>query len=356
MPSQMTVLSMTRSVNSPKFESDDALRRSTEPPELWLVRLFGALVLHLLLLAGVRSAWVQVSVPKGGEGGTIEFVEVGSVESDGAIDPSPKAEGVAPLPTVKLPPGEPTTPDQTEIVSKPLNVLPSPSPSAPPSPNPIEPSQPAESPKLIAQPKPQPKPIAQPKPQSKPIAQPKPQPKPIEQPKPQPKPIEQPKPQPIGPVGSGVTLPPVPKPQPNGGGGGGGGGDRKAAIGLRDFNPIPCLKNCEYQTYKIVQAPNQPVTIGIPTSQAELPPGGVVVDVQFLVDRPADAPAILAKEGLNVQAQDVKLTPEQQQILSEAVRLLLAQCQFELIFQAETDMVNRPSQYELKAQVQVTVL
>jgi hypothetical protein len=140
MPSQMTVSSMTRSVDPPTFESDDALRRSVEPPELWLVRLFGALVLHLLLLAGVRSAWVQVSVPKGGEGGTIEFVEVGTVESAAAIDPSPKAEGVAPLQNLK--PGQiAADPDQTTIVAKPTNALPSPSPSAvEPTPLPVEPS------------------------------------------------------------------------------------------------------------------------------------------------------------------------------------------------------------------------
>ncbi len=157
MPSQMTVSSMTRSVNSPQFESDDALRRSVEPPELWLVRLFGALVLHLLLLAGVRSAWVQVSVPKGGEGGTIEFVEVGAVESETAIDPSAKAEGVAPLQNLK--PGQITSdPDQTMIVAQPTNALPSPSPSVvEPAPQPIEPSPTtasSPSPKATASPSP----------------------------------------------------------------------------------------------------------------------------------------------------------------------------------------------------------
>ncbi len=140
----MTVSSMTRSVDPPIFESDDALRRSAEPPELWLVRLFGALVLHTVLLFGVRSAWVNVSVPMGGEGGTIEFVEVGTVESDAAIDPSPKAEGVAPLQNLK--PGQiASDPDQTTIVAQPLKPLPSPSPSiVEPSPLPVEPPKPNE--------------------------------------------------------------------------------------------------------------------------------------------------------------------------------------------------------------------
>jgi hypothetical protein len=140
MPNPMTVSSMTRSVDPPIFESDDALRRSVEPPELWLVRLFGALVLHTVLLFGVRSAWVNVSVPMGGEGGTIEFVEVGTVESDAAIDPSPKAEGVAPLQNLK--PGQiASDPDQTTIVAQPLKPLPSPSPSiVERSPLPVEPS------------------------------------------------------------------------------------------------------------------------------------------------------------------------------------------------------------------------
>jgi hypothetical protein len=144
MPNPMTVSSMTRSVDPPTFESHDALRRSVEPPELWLVRLFGALVLHTVLLFGVRSAWVNVSVPMGGEGGTIEFVEVGTVESDAAIDPSPKAEGVAPLQNLK--PGQiASDPDQTTIVAQPLKPLPSPSPSiVERSPLPVEPPKPNE--------------------------------------------------------------------------------------------------------------------------------------------------------------------------------------------------------------------
>jgi outer membrane biosynthesis protein TonB len=209
MPSQMTVSSMTRSVDPPTFESDDALRRSVEPPELWLVRLFGALVLHLLLLAGVRSAWVQVSVPKGGEGGTIEFVEVGTVESAAAIDPSPKAEGVAPLQNLK--PGQiAADPDQTTIVAKPTNALPSPSPSAvEPAPQPIATPQPIEQPEPVKpEVKPSSKPVESPQqPSVKPTVKPsiKPTVKPSTKPtaKPSTKPTE-----PIDrPVASGGQLP-----------------------------------------------------------------------------------------------------------------------------------------------------
>ncbi len=218
MPSQMTVSSMTRSVDPPTFESHDALRRSVEPPELWLVRLFGALVLHLLLLAGVRSAWVQVSMPKGGEGGTIEFVEVGAVESDAAIEPSPKAEGVAPLQNLK--PGQiAADPDQTTIVAQPTNALPTPSPSVvepSPEPLPIEPT---------------PQPIAPPEPvkpevklSSKPVESPKqpsvkPSVPPLTKPsaKPSIKPAVKPSPQPTQSIERPVESErPLPTPEPKG--------------------------------------------------------------------------------------------------------------------------------------------
>jgi hypothetical protein len=127
------------------------------------------------------------------------------------------------------------------------------------------------------------------------------------------------------------------------------------------LNPIPCLNNCEYQTYQVVQAPNpnQPVMITIARSMGDLPAGVMVADIQFLVNRPTNELVMLAKDGLlTVQAQDVKLTPEQQQSLNEAVRLLLEQCQFKLTFLAITDMQKRnlPPQFELKAQVQIQVL
>jgi hypothetical protein len=196
MPDNMAFSRMTPSVDPPTVESNELLRRSVEPPELWLVRLFGALVLHLVLLFGVRSVWVKISVPETLEPGAIEFVEVGTVEAESPIEAvNSKATGAAPLQALKPPPvAEPSVPDQTEVVA-----------SQPP-PQTVVPVPPVE-PVPVEQPKPQP--IEQPKPQPKPIEQPKPQPKPIEQPKPQPKPIEQPKPQPkpTGPVGSVVQLP-----------------------------------------------------------------------------------------------------------------------------------------------------
>jgi outer membrane biosynthesis protein TonB len=164
----------------------DVLRRSVEPPELWLVRLFGALVLHLLLLFGVRSAWVKISVPEKADAGAIEFVEVGTVEAESSIDAvNSKATGVAPLQSLKPPVATPSTPEETAVVSS--RPLPSPSPQTVVPVPPVEPSS-------VEPPKPQPKPIEPPKPQPKPIEQPKPQPKPIEQPKPQPKPVEPTKP------------------------------------------------------------------------------------------------------------------------------------------------------------------
>jgi hypothetical protein len=240
MPNPMTVSSMTRSVDPPTFESHDALRRSVEPPELWLVRLFGALVLHLILLAGVRSAWVSVSVPKGGEGGTIEFVEVGTVESDVAIDPSPKAEGVAPLQNLK--PGQiAADPDQTTIVAQPSNALPSPSPSVvEPAPQPIEPPKPIEKPKPIEPSEPV-KPEV--KPSSKPVESPqKPSVKPSVKPAVKPSVKSSVKPtQPIDrPVESGQKLPdPVigggggGQSDPANGGGGGGGGQTVPMLGIQ---------------------------------------------------------------------------------------------------------------------------
>jgi hypothetical protein len=158
---------MTRSIEPTTVEPGDALRPAPEPPELWLVRLFGALVLHTILLFGVRSAWVKIAVAPPGEGGTIEFVEVGTVETDNQSN-QPKAEGVAPLRSLKL--GAPVKstlePDQAEVISQ-ATPLPSPSPEPSPSPQPVEPAKPEP-------PKPKPDPPVKPKPD--PPVKPKPDP------------------------------------------------------------------------------------------------------------------------------------------------------------------------------------
>jgi outer membrane biosynthesis protein TonB len=202
MPGHMTFASMTRSANPDTFEPNDALGRSSEPPELWLVRLFAALLLHTVLLFGVRSAWVKIAVPEKAGAGTIEFVEVGTVESDVLDTAKPQAEGVAPLRSVKLPPGEPTTPDQTEIVA----AMPKPAPIASPLPSP-EP-KPLES----GEPKPikLPKPIKQANPveRSNPNPTPKPNPNPNPTPNPNPNPTPNPTPNP-NPTLNPLTTPPT---------------------------------------------------------------------------------------------------------------------------------------------------
>ncbi len=344
MPNQMTVFSMTRSVDPPTFESHDALRRSAEPPELWLVRLFGALVLHTVLLFGVRSAWVQVSVPSGGEGGTIEFVEVGTVETDNQSN-QPKAEGAAPLQSFK--PGAPTQsilePDQTEVISqaKPL-PSPSPEPQPPMPPEPIVPPkpEPVESPKPAIPLKPT-GPLKPSKPitPSKPTGPSKPS-----------KPVTPSKP--TGPATSDVVLPEVPKPSET------VGTATSSTFQLQDFTITPCQNYCDYLSYNLIQPPDRAVILPIPSSMGLLASGTIVVNVDFIVERPASGPIVLSKNGDPIASLDMgelKPTVEQQQNLKKAIQLLLEQCQFEVVIDSTFAPLSRSKEYVLPAKIQIQV-
>jgi hypothetical protein len=171
------------------------LPRSPEPPELWLVRLFGALVLHALLFLSVRLAWAEIVVSQdSGDGGAIAFIEIGEADDQST---SPKAEGVAPLTALK--PGAKAkaaiVPDETAVIpqAKP-EILPSPSPE----PKPTKIPSPTQSPSPISSVEPQPSPSA---------------PQPVVPPKSAPaKPINKPKSSPVKPsLNKPSTAPPAPQ-------------------------------------------------------------------------------------------------------------------------------------------------
>jgi hypothetical protein len=215
--------------DSPEFDLPVELPRSTEPPELWLVRLFGALVLHALLFFGVRLAWAEIAVSQAaaGEGGTIEFVEISETADQSA---KPKAEGVAPLTALKpgalnkatIVPDE-TAPDETAVISP---AKPQPLPSSSPSPSPTNSPSPSQSP--LPQPEaPKPKPPVSPKSpvsaklpvQSPPIDQPKTSPAKSPSKKLTPKPTQSQSPTPSKSQAPVESTQPLPTPQvgsPNG--------------------------------------------------------------------------------------------------------------------------------------------
>jgi outer membrane biosynthesis protein TonB len=345
MPSQMTVSSMTRSVNSPTFESHDALRRSVEPPELWLVRLFGALVLHLILLAGVRSAWVKISVPEKADAGAIEFVEVGTVESDVAIEPSPKAEGVAPLQNLK--PGQITAdPDQTTIVAKPTNALPSPSPSAvEPAPQPIESSQPADPPKNKPADSPKNKPADSPK--NKPADSPKNKPADSPKNKPTDPPKNKPPIQLEVPVTEDGRVPgdiqeapaePI-KPQPG--------------LGMANVKGIQTQLSAEFQRANQISGSLQ-VTASrapqlIPVAFRQLPPGTVLQLQVVLVME--NATQKLVPDSIVIRTSNVKGIPVA--IQRQLVEGLLVDAVYEM--ELVSDSVNKPILSDWDANVEITI-
>jgi outer membrane biosynthesis protein TonB len=329
---------MTRPIDATDPMLPEFPRRSPESPEVWLVQLFGALVLHAGLLFGVRLMWAEITVEEP-QAGAIEFVEVGTVDQVNERDVQPdKAEGVAPTQPAPVAQQPQTTLQQPE--PEPIaQVTPSPEPSVPPSSSPI------------VEPTPQPTPRVTP---TNPPATPTP--KPIKPGLSTPTPTATP----TAPIGSGIQLPPTPPPPQNngiGGGGGGAGEGGKESIGLKGFTPTPCQRDCQHQAYQLLKGPSQVATLSVKSPSEALPPGVMQVDVTFEVARSPDGTAILANESLIVvQSETAKLTPEQQKTLTEAVQKLLAQCQFQVTVDGTYTPVDRVSKYLLEAQVQLQVL
>jgi outer membrane biosynthesis protein TonB len=141
---------MTRPIDAADPILPEFPRRSPESPELWLVQLFGALVLHAVLLLGVRLMWAEITI-ESPQAGAIDFVEVGTVDqvNEGEVQPD-KAEGVAPTQpapvaqqpqtTLQQPEPEPiaqVSPSPEPVVSSsPIVEQPSPTPIVKPSINP----------------------------------------------------------------------------------------------------------------------------------------------------------------------------------------------------------------------------
>jgi outer membrane biosynthesis protein TonB len=128
---------MTRPIDATDPILPEFPRRSPESPEIWLVQLFGALVLHAVLLFGVRVLWAEITVEEP-QAGAIDFVEVGTVDqvNEAAVQPD-KAEGVAPTqpaPVAQQPQTTLQQPEPEPIAQVPPQETPSPEPSGSPSP------------------------------------------------------------------------------------------------------------------------------------------------------------------------------------------------------------------------------
>jgi hypothetical protein len=322
----------------------------------------------LILLAGVRSAWVQVSVPKGGEGGTIEFVEVGAVESDTAIDPSPKAEGVAPLQNLK--PGQITVdPDQTTIVAQPTQSLPTPIPSAvEPAPQPIEPPEPAESPKpadpLKTKPADSPKTKPADSPKTKPADPPKT--KPADSPKT--KPADPPKTKPADPPKTKPADPPKTKPPiqlsevPVTRDGRDPGNIQEATaetiepqpgLGMANVKGIQTQLSAEFQRANQISGSLQ-VTASrapqlIPVEFRQLPPGTVLQLQVVLVME--NATKKLVPDSIVIRTSNVKGIPVA--IQRQLVEGLLVDAVYEM--ELVSDSVNKPILSDWDANVEITI-
>jgi hypothetical protein len=105
-------------------------RRHREPPEAWLAGVALSLLLHSLLLLGVRFLVARVVVADGGGGAPLEFIEVVPDPNGAApaVD-TPKVDGVAPPP---VPPAAAPNPGDPVLVAK-ANA-PSPTVPSPPIP------------------------------------------------------------------------------------------------------------------------------------------------------------------------------------------------------------------------------
>jgi outer membrane biosynthesis protein TonB len=180
-------------------ESTLANRRRQEPPEAWLAGVAVSLLLHSLLLLGVRWLVARVVVADGGGGGALEFIEV---EPDPNAPPTvntPKVEGVAPpAPPAPVPNSADPVVVAKANVPTPANPSPSPRPSVTPSPQPSVPPSPQPS----VSPRPSASPSASPRPSS--TTPPSPSPTPSPPPSPSSTPTSTPSPIP--------TITPTPRP------------------------------------------------------------------------------------------------------------------------------------------------
>jgi hypothetical protein len=360
MPDNMAFSRMTPSVDPPTVESNELLRRSVEPPELWLVRLFGALVLHLVLLFGVRSVWVKISVPEKLEPGAIEFVEVDTVAAEAPDVVVSKAEGVAPVQTLKPAAPAATTPDQTEVVTSPPTKLPAPTPSEP---EPIAPTQPIAPPKPdqpVKPPKPD-QPIKPPKP-DQPVKPPKPD-QPVKPPKPD-QPVKPPKPdQPIKPPKPDQPTKPIQLPQPPLTKDGRPPTDISQAptepiteqpnIGLANVTGIKTQLSAEFQRANQINGSLQVTASSklklVPTELRRLPPGTVLqLQVALVME---NATPKLVPGSVIIRASNAKGIPIA--IQQELVEELLADAVYDL--KLVGDFVKKPVVSDWDADVEITI-
>jgi outer membrane biosynthesis protein TonB len=337
-------------------------RRHREPPEAWLAGVALSLLLHSLLLLGVRFLVARVVVADGGGGAPLEFIEV-VPDPNGAAPAvnTPKAEGVPPPPSVPNS-GDPVivakanAPGPLTPSPQPSQTQPAPQPSqTQPVPQPSQ-TQPAPQPSQT-QPVPQPsqtQPVPQPR-QTQPVPQPR-QTQPVPQPS-QTQPAPQPQPTTLAPAKTSDGKDPTDITKSGGGGGGNDGPVRSAGASLFKFQATSVglgelQEGTDAPTFRFTTSTlNQLLP---PTSP--LPRGtSLMVQVVCILNNPAQTVTFQAKPQVDRVIPSSSRSATENAQIDQLVRGLLENALVEATLDSKRPNKSEPELSEWTIQLQITV-